>query len=244
MPTRRGYRSGHGAAARTTWHPSRTPTGSSPRSPSPAGSHRERSSPRSSSGGSLTTSRPPTTRNPAAHSAVTAGLPKLRAVTRSKRPRRSVPCANSSARPRSTVTRSPTPSVSTASTRKSVRRSLASRSHHSVAGQAATSTSPGSPPPLPRSRARRGSSPAASSVAASAKRRACSMWGSIGPGPRNPSSRDRSKTRTSGSSAGDAADEIRSSGPSGCRVISPRGGSRRGAAGPHPQRRSTRRRCR
>lgn len=63
------------------------------------------------SGGSLTSTRDPGPRtNPSAHSIVTDGGPKERAVTTSKRPLWAASRPASSARPRTTATRSVSPS--------------------------------------------------------------------------------------------------------------------------------------
>jgi hypothetical protein len=131
-------------------------------------------------GGSATSNRPPWRRKGAAHSAVTAGGPKLRDTTTS-RADRSSPRPASSARLATTRTRSPRPSCSTASCRKAARDVPPSSSIQLVSGRARARGSPGSPPPLPRSR------PCADgSSRSAAKCRARWMWGSIGPGPRKP----------------------------------------------------------
>jgi hypothetical protein len=111
----------------------------------PSAGHRSRSS-----GGSLTTRTPPTRSSGAAHSATTAGGPKLRATTAST-PARSGPRPASSARWCRTSTRSPSPSSATASSRTAQRRAAASSSTSCHIGRATARTRPGTPPPAPRS---------------------------------------------------------------------------------------------
>jgi hypothetical protein len=162
-----------------TWKdvgPTPTRPGLIPRRARPACSHRFGSPP----GGSDTMRYPPTRRKAAAHSAVTAGAPKLLATTQSTEPLRP-PCPASSARWDTTITRSPKSSVSVASRRKSARRLPPSIRTHLVSGQANARGRPGSPPPLPRSSARSGTHPSAPQ-----RSRARSTCGSMGPGPRNP----------------------------------------------------------
>src|SRR3954447_10294624 len=79
---RRGYRSGHGRCCSSLARlggPGVTSSNSRPRRARPVRGHRSPVEP----GGSLTTSRPDTRKNGAAHSAVTAGGPKLRTQTAS-----------------------------------------------------------------------------------------------------------------------------------------------------------------
>ena len=102
-------------------------------------------------GGSETISQPPGRRRGAAHSATTAGRPKDRARTPSKRPRRSPSRPATSARSWRTVTRSAKPRRRTASLRKAVFRPLASRRTSATSGRRTATTRPGSPPPEPRS---------------------------------------------------------------------------------------------
>ncbi len=134
----------------------------------------------SGSGGSLTTSRPPSRRKGAPHSATTAGVPNDRATTRSNSARCRGSRAASSAVERTTATRSPKPSSSTASVRNTARRSPASSSTHRDCGHHAARANPGTPPPEPRSSARSGAG------TASRNPRACCACRSTSPGPRNP----------------------------------------------------------
>lgn len=105
-----------------------------------------------SGGGSETTSRPPERRKGAPHSVVTAGGPKDLATTASKRPRRPPSRPAVSARRVRTRTRSSRPSWHRASIRKEDRRPLTSKRVPSELPQRVASTSPGSPPPEPRSK--------------------------------------------------------------------------------------------
>ncbi len=83
MPARRGHRSAHASRWQITANdggPTTSSSGSNPRrASSAAGQRSEPPSP----GGSLTISTPPGCSRGAAHSATTAGGPKLRATTRS-----------------------------------------------------------------------------------------------------------------------------------------------------------------
>ena len=124
--------------------------------------------------------RPPGQRNGAPHSAVTAGAAKLLATTS-----------------RISASRSPCPAVSARSATTSPGRSgpggrpppagsqpascWRRGAIHVVSGQARASGNPGSPAPLPRSRA----GPRARPMAP-ARSSARSIWGSIGPGPMKP----------------------------------------------------------
>jgi hypothetical protein len=94
-PGLRAYRSGHGSSWSSAWYRNPSvhdrPTAMPRRARPPAAQRSDESAgaPASpSSGGSLTASLPPTWRNGAPHSAVTAGGPKPRATTRSNAPRR------------------------------------------------------------------------------------------------------------------------------------------------------------
>jgi len=94
---------------------------------------------------------PPGLRRAAAHSAVTAGGPNDRAVTVSNVPRLASSRPNSSALARTTKTRSVPNIASTDAWRNAVRRSLESIRVTMVSRQQEARTSPGRPPPLPRS---------------------------------------------------------------------------------------------
>ena len=124
--------------------------------------------------------RPPGARNGEAHSAVTAGAPKPRDVTVSKVPLSAVRAA-SSARSAVTFTRWDSSRCSTACRRNLDLVTLPSRRVHRIPGRAIARTSPGTPPPLPRSSASRESSESNVSIG-----NACSMWAPTGPGPRKP----------------------------------------------------------
>jgi hypothetical protein len=94
-PGLRAYRSGHGSSWSSAWYRNSSvhdrPTAMPRRARPPVAQRPDASAgaPASpSSGGSLTASLPPTRRNGAPHSAVTAGGPKPRATTRSNAPRR------------------------------------------------------------------------------------------------------------------------------------------------------------
>ena len=104
-PWRRGTHSGHGATFRAR-HVGRAvdedpATRRSPSRSRPVADQRSGAA----SGGSLTTTRPPTAASAEAHSAVTAGGPNPRAVTTAKASRRSARRPASSARARTTATR-------------------------------------------------------------------------------------------------------------------------------------------
>ena len=144
-----------------------------------------------SEGGSATRSHPPRRRNGAAHSAVTAGGPKLRATTTSTEARNS-PRPAVSARWPTTETRRSSPSVLTACRRNSARTSRPSRSSHRVAGHASAKGRPGKPPPLPRSSAVCGGAASTPPIS-----RARSMCGPTGPGPISPRCCPSSRTASS-----------------------------------------------
>jgi hypothetical protein len=184
---RRGYRAGHVDSWIMTWYAVGWLTASPgfiPSTANPSRSHLVGSPP----GGSATTSVPPTRKKGAAHSAVTAGGPKLRATTQSALPRR-LPRPASSARWATTSTRLPKPISRTASRRKAARLVPPSSKIHVVCGQTKASGRPGSPPPLPRSTAIAGGV-----ETAPLRCRALSTCGSTGPGPRKPSPWARSRT--------------------------------------------------
>lgn len=183
-PTRRGNRSEASAVCSSTRTGPARPRSARPSSPNGPAGQRSSVSP----GGSLTTSRPATRRKPQAHSAVTAGEPKLRLTTRSNAPRNAGNRAARSARSVTTVTRSARSSSPTADSRNAVRRVLASRNTHRLSSHRTARTRPGRPPPLPRSRASIGD------ATARAKPSACSKCWTTGPGPRKPSPRARSST--------------------------------------------------
>jgi hypothetical protein len=154
-PIPRGYVELVGRSFTNTSNPApyrERPCGLKPSSPSPVGL--QRSNVRSL-GGSETMSTPPTFRNLTAHSAVVAGGPKDRAVTRSKVSSNSGQRAASSAR--ATLTWPPlgAPGHVNTSARKLLRFAMESRNVACVC-QRSRRTSPGSPPPLPRSRNRAG----------------------------------------------------------------------------------------
>ena len=176
-----------------TWNaaPSRTrPSDFRPNWPSADWFHRAVSS---SSGGSETRSSPPIARNRTAHSAVTAGGPKDRAVTNSNCPSRSGSRDSSSARPLMTWPPGGAPSHPSTSSMNIVLFIIESRN---VAGlpQCSRSTRPGSPPPLPRSRNCVGAvddNPAHTRE----NPEACSIWVSIEVGPKKPRALDSSRAR-------------------------------------------------
>ena len=117
-------------------------------------------------GGSLTTRMPPTATRPAAISAVTAGRAKLRAVTRSKRlPDRRVAAPSPRPGPRATSTRSLEAQLARSGPRAPRTGVPTTRSARPArSGHAAASTSPGTPPPVPRSANRAGRPPSAAST--------------------------------------------------------------------------------
>lgn len=137
------------------------------------------------SGGSLTNKWPPTRRSGAAHSAVGAGGPNPLAVTSSADCRHR-PRPVSSARSHRTSTRDEMPSSSTASRSQLARLALLSIRSQLLSGQSSDKTSPGSPPPVPRSAAR----PVGGRPATEAKARLRAIWSTTGPGPRKPSRRE------------------------------------------------------
>ncbi len=150
-PTRRGNRSGHGATCRSTCtvppSPVDRPNGTNPSAAKLSSGQRSMVT----SGGSDTMRCPPTRSSGPAHSAVTPGGPKLRATTASASARNAGSRPTSSAREAMTRTRDLSPSRATASSRNEARRSPASTRHSSASVHMCARTSPGTPPPLPRS---------------------------------------------------------------------------------------------
>ena len=132
-------------------------------------------------------------KNRTAHSAVTPGGPKDRAVTRLNRESALVSRASTSARPRHTLPPLGTSSQLSTSRRKFVRFSMESRNVVGCA-QVSRSTSPGRPPPLPRSRIVVGGS-ARWAFQASTNPPACVICGSTAPGPKKPRALDSSRAR-------------------------------------------------
>jgi hypothetical protein len=168
IPTRRGYRSGVSVNFRISWYPNlpakrKVLDRPKPRVDSPVTSHRRTAS---SCGGSDTTRKPPISSMGAAHSAVTAGGPKDRAVTTSTRTSELRDRAISSALPRTTSICSCRPQRVTSSRRKFVLLSLASKSTTAVPSHTPASTRPGTPPPLPKSTSEVGGRPKTDSIAA------------------------------------------------------------------------------
>ena len=163
--------------------------------PSPDGSSRPPATgrPRRQPGAPRPRRRPPTFKNLTAHSAVTAGGPNDREVTRSARLSRSSRRASSSARPISTLPPEGASGQSRTSRRKAVRRSMESM-RIPRADHRASRTRPGSPPPLPRSTKTRGESGRSLSQQR-AKPSAWVIWGPIGPGPKKPRALDSSRAR-------------------------------------------------
>ncbi len=144
-------------------------------------------------GGSETIRRPPTSRKRTAHSAVTAGEPNERAVTRSNFESDRVSRARTSARPRQTLPPDGTSSHWRTSSMKFVRFSIESKKTIGRS-QVSNNTKPGRPPPLPRSRTFAGGLLRWASQA-SIKPMACSICGSMAPGPKKPRALDSSRAR-------------------------------------------------
>ena len=138
--------------------------------------------------------RPPRRRKGAPHSAVTPGAAKLRAVTTSKVERSALRAATS-ARCAMTATRPDIFRRSMLRWRNADRVVPPSRRHQVRFGVSAASTIPGTPPPLPRSRAREQSSGKRSRNSSE-----CSICRAMSPGPRNPSCFASSRTPTTSSS--------------------------------------------
>ncbi len=129
-----------------------------------------------------------------AHSAVVAGEPNEREVTRSnwESPRRSR--AKSSARPRHTSPTEGTSGQASTSPMNLVRLSIESSSTVRCC-QWSRRMSPGTPPPLPRSNTLWGAS-GRKLTHASIKPRACSIWNSTDFGPKKPRALDSSRARS------------------------------------------------
>jgi|GEM_PF-6103875 len=150
VPEGRGYSLSVGVTFSSTSYavPNRErPWATKPRRCSPCSLHL---SSKRSPGGSETIRTPPTLRNLTAHSAVTAGGPKERAVTRSNFPSNSGQRAASSARAMTTSPVSGAPVQVSASLRKLLLLPMESRKT-SWQRQRSKRTRPGKPPPLPRS---------------------------------------------------------------------------------------------
>ncbi len=143
-------------------------------------------------GGSLTITRPPCRVSGAAHSIVIDGGPNPRATTTSNCRRARTSCPISSARPHQTVTRSTRPSSLAAHTKNEHRFCDASINTADASDLDTSNGRAGTPPPLPKSASRR-----SSGRIDDPKRAECSMWSSIGPGPRKPNWRERSSTALS-----------------------------------------------
>ncbi len=153
---------------------------------------------RSGTGGSATIRRPHGSRNGSPHSAVTGGGAKERAVTTSNSSRKPACLAATSARPLTTSIRPDQPSRATASASSEARRLLDSRSTPVLSGQNAASTSPGTPPPLPRSK-KRGGELAPMTSAKPSEWRTCS---STSPGPKTPRALARARALATPSRSG------------------------------------------
>ena len=178
MPIGRGYRSFVALTFTRTSKPApyrERPCALKPSNSSPEGL--QRSSVRSV-GGSETINAPPTFKNLTAHSAVVAGGPNDRAVTRSKAPSNSGQRAASSARAVITSAPSGAPGQASASIKRLFLLAIESRNVAAVR-QRSSNTNPGSPPPLPKSRNRAGGAVWSASQHC-AKPSACVIWGSIG----------------------------------------------------------------
>ncbi len=194
-PTSRGKRRGVGFDLIRTWKAAPCRTRPRASNPSVANASEFQRLGTWSSGGSETTRNPPIFKNRAAHSAVTAGGPKDRAVTRSATPVNLGSRATSSARPR--INCAPVGAsdhVSTSS--KSLIRFFIESTRIALVAQCSRSTRPGRPPPLPRSRNTFGGADAWSSQQRE-KPSACMICGSIGPGPMKPRLLDSSRARLS-----------------------------------------------
>jgi hypothetical protein len=155
MPISRGKRSDVGPILVKTWNaaPCRTrPWGSSPSNANDTLSHRVGSE---SFGGSETINTPPTLKNLAAHSAVTAGGPKDRAVTKSNASESPLSRAICSARPVINTAFFGASGLDKTSPRNLIRFSIESM-RTPRQPQRSSRTRPGRPPPLPRSKNSRG----------------------------------------------------------------------------------------
>ena len=146
------------------------------------------------SGGSVTTSRPPTARKPTAHSAVTAGAEKHRATTRSNGPRHAGSRASRSARPQHDLG-SDRPDPGARPPARGTRTGAAERPAGSRWSRASVRRGrvPGGRHPIRGPRTAPPNGPMA--VARSLE---CARTGvTRRPGPRNPSSRESSRTADS-----------------------------------------------
>lgn len=143
------------------------------------------------SGGSETMRSPETLRNLVAHSAVEDGGPKDLATTKSKASDKLRSHARSSALPSATLAPSGASGAVIIERRNRHLFSIESRSTV-WQFQISSRTSPGTPPPEPKSNTLLGVPPR-SSFHASTYRRACSTWASTGPGPKKPSALDCSR---------------------------------------------------
>ena len=193
IPIPRGNLEGVAFVLRRTWKaaPYRTrPWGTRPSSARTLALHR---SVPSSVGGSETMRAPPIFKNLAAHSAVTAGGPKERAVTRSKASENPGSLAISSARPISTSPKDGASACASTSINSLILFSMESmRTPRQF--QRSSNTSPGSPPPLPRSRNSSGGLGRMFSQQ-SANPSAWAIWTSMSAGPKKPRALDSSRAR-------------------------------------------------
>ncbi len=191
----RGNLSGVAPHFTMTWNEAddrNDPRDSRPRLRRPSGSQREASC---SPGGSDTIRTPPTTRKRVAHSAVTAGLPNDRETTSSKDESSRESRDASSLRSHMTSAKWGASGHPSTSRRNAVLFSIASRRVTCVR-HCCRSTSPGTPPPLPRSSHVPGMAVENSSHART-NPSAWSMWEEIGPGPKKPRALDSSRARGS-----------------------------------------------
>ena len=184
MPSRRGYASGHGGVCSRTWMPGVLAWRAHGEA-EPGQRRRPASGP--SSGGSLTTSRPPTRSRGAAHSAVTAGDPKPGPPRRRRSPA-AAPRPTTSARPSHDRTRSAEPERRPQPCAGTRHRRGAGVDQHQLQVRAGEGHGqPRHPAPLPRSTTR-----PATPTRAAMKPAAWTTWSPTGPGPRKPSCRARS----------------------------------------------------
>ena len=178
---------------RITWNAAPWRTRPSERRPSFARPEESQRLLCSSSGGSETINRPSRRKRRAAHSAVTAGGPNDRAVTNSKPSSSSGNRARTSTRPLMTFADDGEPSQRRTSSRKFVRLTMES-TNVALHPQVSSRTSPGSPPPLPRSRNSEGG---AGNTSAQTRLNpvACSICVEISAGPKKPRALDSSRAR-------------------------------------------------
>jgi hypothetical protein len=171
-------------------------------------------------GGSETTSRPPTLKKGAPHSAVTAGRPKPRATTTSMVPLScDRPASSALTGTICTLARSGRCRARAWPSHR-LRVTLPSSRYQLVCGHMAASTRPGRPAPVPRSRARAGGRPIWEQ-----KPPACANCCSTGPGPKRP--RWRAATNSSRSARRCPGDMVRAKG--GAAAGGGSGGNRRPA---------------